>query len=68
MNYTEFGKHFGQSRQVVAKWEAKGDEFSLITRSTELHIRLAILDLLKTSDKIPTSPITLLKDKVMTLK
>lgn len=52
MNYTEFGKHFGQTRQAVTKWEAKADEFAAIMRSTELHIRLAILDLLKTNDKI----------------
>ncbi len=52
MNYTEFGRHFGQSRQAVAKWETKGDEYSSITRSTELHIRLAILDHLKINDRI----------------
>ena len=47
LNYSEFGKHFGQSRQAVAKWESKGDEFSLITPSTEMHIRLYILYNLK---------------------
>lgn len=52
MNYTEFGKHFGQTRQAVTKWEAKGDEYVSITRSTELHIRLTILDILKIDDKI----------------
>lgn len=52
MTYTEFGKHFGQTRQAVAKWEAKGDEYASITRSTELHIRLTILDFIKTNDKI----------------
>ena len=52
MNYTEFGKHFGQTRQAVTKWEEKEDHFAAITRSTELHIRLAILDLLKANNKV----------------
>jgi DNA-binding transcriptional regulator YiaG len=50
-NYTDFAKHFGQSRQAVAKWESKGDDLSLITPSTELHIRLFILDNLKASNQ-----------------
>ncbi len=50
MNYTEFAKRFGQSRQAIAKWESKGDDFASITPSTELHIRLAIFDLLKANN------------------
>lgn len=52
MNYTAFGKQFGQTRQAVTKWELKGDNFAAITRSTELHIRLGILDLLNANNKI----------------
>lgn len=51
MNYTQFGERFGQTRQAVTKWENKGDDFASITPSMELHIRLAILDILDVEDK-----------------
>lgn len=51
MNYTQFGQRFGQTRQAVTKWEAKEDEFAMITPSTELHIRMSILNLLGASNK-----------------
>src|SRR5437868_15193956 len=46
MNYTQFANHLGQTRQAVTKWESKENDFASITPSTELHIRLTILNLL----------------------
>lgn len=51
MNYTQFGKHLGQTRQAVTKWESKANDFAMITPSTELHIRLSILNFLDTSNE-----------------
>lgn len=51
MNYTQFAEHLGQTRQAVTKWESKENGFSLMTPSTELHIRLSILNFLKTSNR-----------------
>jgi len=52
MNYTHFAHHLGQTRQAVTKWESKENEFAMITPSTELHIRLSILNLLDASDAV----------------
>lgn len=51
MNYTQFGQHLGQTRQAVTKWESKENEFAMITPSTELHIRLSILNFLDASNE-----------------
>jgi DNA-binding transcriptional regulator YiaG len=50
MNYTQFAQHLGQTRQAVTKWESKENDFASITPSTELHIRLIILNLLDASN------------------
>lgn len=52
MNYTHFGQQLGQTRQAITKWEAKEDGFAMITPSTELHIRLFILNLLDASNEV----------------
>ncbi len=52
MNYTQFGQHLGQTRQAVTKWESKENDFAMITPSTELHIRLSILNLLDASNEV----------------
>ncbi len=51
MNYTQFAQHLGQTRQAVTKWESKENDFALITPSTELHIRLSILNFLDASNE-----------------
>lgn len=52
MNYTQFAKQLGQTRQAITKWESKENEFAMITPSTELHIRLSILNFLDTSNEV----------------
>lgn len=52
MNYSQFGQQLGQTRQAVAKWESKEDEFAMITPSTELHIRLSILNFLDANNDV----------------
>jgi len=52
MNYTNFAEQLGQTRQAVTKWEAKGDDFAMITPSTELHLRLFILNSLDTNNEM----------------
>lgn len=52
MNYTQFAGQLGQTRQAVTKWESKENEFALITPSTDLHLRLTILNFLDTSNEI----------------
>lgn len=51
MNYSQFGQHLGQTRQAVTKWESKENDFASITPSTELHIRLSILNFLDASNE-----------------
>lgn len=50
MNYSQFAEQFGQTRQAITKWESKENDFAMITPSTELHIRLSILNFLDTND------------------
>ena len=52
MNYTQFGQQLGQTRPAVTKWESKENDFAMITPSTELHIRLLILNLLDASNEV----------------
>lgn len=52
MNYTHFAEQLGQTRQAVTKWEDKENEFAMITPSTELHLRLFILNFFDTSNEV----------------
>lgn len=52
MTYTEFAKHFGITHPTVIHWEKSKNMFAKITPSTELCIRLYILDVLKANSKV----------------
>jgi DNA-binding transcriptional regulator YiaG len=52
MNYTQFAQQLGQTRQAITKWESKENDFSMMTPSTELHIRLSILNWLDASNEV----------------
>src|ERR1700722_16017105 len=52
MNYTQFASQLGQTRQAVTKWESKENDFASITPSTELHIRLSILNFLDANNEV----------------
>lgn len=51
MDYSQFGKQFGQTRQAIAKWESKENDFAMTPPSTELHIRLSILNFLDSNNE-----------------
>lgn len=52
MNYTDFANHFGVTHASVIHWENTKDSFAKIQPTTELCIRLAILDAMHVKDKI----------------
>lgn len=52
MTYTEFANRFGVTHASVIHWEKSKDFFAKITPTTELCIRLCILDVLKAKDKL----------------
>ncbi len=52
MNYTQFAQQLGQTRQAVTKWESKENDFAMITPSTDLHLRLTILNFLDANNEI----------------
>lgn len=49
---TEFAHQFGVTHPTVLHWEKSKDTFAKITPTTELCIRLYILDSLKADDKL----------------
>jgi transcriptional regulator with XRE-family HTH domain len=51
MTLSEFARHFGVTHPAVIKWEKTRDNFAKITPSTELYIRLYILEHLKTNNE-----------------
>jgi DNA-binding XRE family transcriptional regulator len=52
MTYTSFAKKFGVTHASVMHWEKSGNSFAKIMPSTELYIRLCILDILRAKDKL----------------
>ncbi len=52
MTYTEFANRFGVTHASVIHWEKSKNSFAKITPTTELCIRLSILDVLKAKDKL----------------
>ncbi len=52
MTYTEFANRFGVTHASVIHWEKSKNSFAKITPTTELCIRLCILDILKAKDKL----------------
>lgn len=51
LTLTDFAKHFGVTHPAVVKWEKAKDNFAKITPSTELYIRLYILEYLKVTNE-----------------
>lgn len=52
MTYSEFAKCFGITHPTVIHWEKSKNMFAKITPTTELCIRLYVLDALKANSKI----------------
>lgn len=52
MTYTEFANRFGVTHASVIHWEKAKNSFAKITPTTELCIRLSILDVLEAKDKL----------------
>jgi len=52
LNYSEFANQFGVTHASVIHWEKAQDAFAKITPTTELCIRLYILDALRADDKL----------------
>lgn len=52
MTYTEFAKRFGVTHASVIHWEKSKNSFAKIIPTTELCIRLCILDVLHAKDKL----------------
>ncbi len=52
MNYTEFAKTFGVTHAGVIHWEQSKNNRAKINPSTELYIRLYILDYLRANNKL----------------
>lgn len=52
MTLVEFAKHFGVTHAAVIKWEKTGNNLAKITPSTELYIRLYILEHMKVNNKM----------------
>ena len=52
LNLTAFAKHFGVTHPAVLKWEKTKNKTAKITPSTELYIRLYILEFLKVNNEI----------------
>lgn len=52
MTYSEFAKKFGVTHASVIHWEKSKNSFAKILPTTELCIRLCILDILNAKDKI----------------
>lgn len=52
MTFTEFANRFGVTHPSVINWEKSKNNFAKITPTTELCIRLCVLDALKAKDKL----------------
>ena len=52
MTFSEFAKRFGVTHAIVIHWEKAKDHFAKIQPSTELCIRLSILDAVRAKDKV----------------
>jgi len=52
LNYSQFANQFGVTHATVIHWEKAQDAFAKITPTTELCIRLYILDVLKVEDTL----------------
>lgn len=52
MTYTDFAKSFGVTHAIVIHWEKSQNFLAKITPSTELCIRLFVLDALKANNKL----------------
>lgn len=52
MTLESFGKHFGVTHVAVLTWEKMGDKLAKINPTTELCIRLFILEKLKMSNQV----------------
>ncbi len=52
MTYREFGNHFGVTHASVIHWEKSKNDLAKIVPTTELCIRLYVLDALKADNKL----------------
>lgn len=52
MTYTEFAKKFGVTHPSVIHWEKSKDSFAKIMPTTELCLRLCILDVLQAKNEL----------------
>lgn len=52
MTYVEFANRFGVTHASVIHWEKSKNSYAKITPTTELCIRLCILDILKAKNKL----------------
>lgn len=52
MNYSEFAKQFGVTHASIIHWEDSANHFAKIQPTTELCIRLHVLDVLHANNKL----------------